>query len=77
MNSGELPAVGETKSGKFLRNFFYTSLRMLLGFFANLGRTCEGFAKKGKRCLCSVQKKVGSIIRKAKQKATLFRVWPI
>src|SRR5688572_15260609 len=41
-----------------VRNFFATPLRRLLGFFANLRTTCEGFAKKGKLCLCSVPKKV-------------------
>ena len=35
----------------FLRKSFYTSFRLPLGFFANLRRTCEGFAKKGKRRL--------------------------
>jgi hypothetical protein len=48
------------KSGGFLRKFFYTSLRILLGFFANLRRICEGVAKKGKLCLCFVPMKISS-----------------
>jgi hypothetical protein len=47
------------EKGGFVRNFFGTSFSSLLGFFANLRTTCEGFAKKAKLCLCSVPKKVG------------------
>jgi hypothetical protein len=41
----------------FLRNFFGTSFRILLDFFANLRSVCEGSANESRMSLCSVPKK--------------------